>query len=164
MKKILTLALLLVLSLTLVGCAKDPLKNDDFKYYVILNGNGLNVEANKMEAVSYIDKRVKSIKKTVKNSSTLYLLEMEVTKGDTLQVGRVTVSAEEGSFDFKAQDKLSGPVKNLTTNNLTIPEYTEFDNGNGTWSTLPTVEVTGTVYIVFSETSSNVKYLGVLTK
>ena len=164
MKKFLTLALLLVLSLTLVGCAKDPLKNDDFKYDVILHGNGLNVDGNKMEAVSYIDKSVKSIKKTVKNSSTLYLLEMEVNKGDTLQVARVTVSQEEGSFDFKAQDKLSGPVKNLTTNNLTIPEYTEFDNGNGTWSTLPTVEVTGTVYIVFSETASNVKYLAVITK
>ena len=164
MKKFLTLALLLVLSLTLVGCAKDPLKNDDFNYYVILNGNGLNTEANQMEAVSYIDKRVKSIKKTVKSSQTLYLLEVEVTKGDTLQVARVTKTAEAGTFDFKAQDKLSGPVKNLTENNLTIPEYTEFDNGNGTWDSLPTVEVTGTVYIVFSETSSNVKYLGVITK
>ena len=164
MKKFLTLALLLVLSLTLVGCAKDPLKNDDFKYYVILNGNGLNTEANQMEAVSYIDKRVRSIKKTVKSSQTLYLLEVEVTKGDTLQVARVAKDAEAGTFDFKAQDKLSGPVKNLTENNLTIPEYTEFDNGNGTWADAPTVEVTGTVYIVFSETSSNVKYLGVLTK
>ena len=164
MKKFLTLALLLVLSLTLVGCAKDPLKNDDFNYYVILNGNGLGVEANKMEAVSYIDKRVRPFKKTVKSSQTLYLLEVEVTKGDTLQVARVTKSADEGTFDFKAQDKLSGPVKNLTVNNLTIPEYTEFDNGNGTWADAPTVEVTGTVYIVFSETSSNVKYLGVLTK
>ena len=117
-----------------------------------------------MEAASYIDKRVRSIKKTVKSSQTLYLLEVEVTKGDTLQVARVTKTAEAGTFDFKAQDKLSGPVKNLTENNLTIPEYTEFDNGNGTWDSLPTVEVTGTVYIVFSETSSNVKYLGVITK
>ena len=164
MKKFLTLALLLVLSLTLVGCAKDPLKNDDYKYYVVLNGNGLNTEANQMEAVSYIDKRVRSIKKTVKSSQTLYLLEVEVTKGDTLQVARVAKDAEAGTFDFKAQDKLSGPVKNLTENNLTIPEYTEFDNGKGTWATLPTVEVSGTVYIVFSETSSNVKYLGVITK
>lgn len=164
MKKILTLALLLLFSLTLVGCAKDPLKNDDFKYYVIINGNGLGADANKMEAVSYIDKRVKSIKSTVKKSTTLYLLEVEVTKGDTIQVARVLSSANVDEYDFKAQDKLSGPVKNLTENNLTIPEYTEFDNGNGTWADMPKVEVTGTVYIVFSEAESNVKYLGVITK
>lgn len=164
MKKFLTLALLLLFSLTLVGCAKDPLKNDDFKYYVIINGNGLGVDANKMEAVSYIDKRVKSIKSTVKKSTTLYLLEVEVTKGDTIQVARVLSSANVDEYDFKAQDKLSGPVKNLTENNLTIPEYTEFDNGNGTWADMPKVEVTGTVYIVFSEAESNVKYLGVITK
>ena len=144
MKKLLTLALLLVLSLTLVGCAKDPLSSDSFDYYLIVNGEGLGT--NKMEAIPYIDKRVKSIKKEVKKSSNLYLFEVEIKEGDTISVSRC--AKDTTTVIFSAQDKLSGPVTNLTESTLKISEYSEFDNGNGTWTNPPTSKVSGTVYVV----------------
>ena len=164
MKKILTLALLLMFSLTIAGCAKDILKKDGYDYYVLLNGEGLKVESNKMEAISYIDKRVKPLRKEFKKSLALYVFEVEVTEGDKLSIARIATNVETSTPDYIAQDKQSGPIKNLTESTLLIPEYTEFDNGNGTWESECTIKTTGKVVIVFSEEANNVKCLGVITK
>ena len=164
MKKILTLALLLLFSLTIAGCAKDIIKKDGYDYYAIVNGTGLKVDSNKMEAISYIDKRVKPLRNKLKKSTALYILEVEVNEGDKISVARIQSSEDATEADFSAQDKKSGPVTNITESTLKIPEYTEFDNGSGTWANECEALVSGAVIIVFSEESNNVKYLGIIKK
>lgn len=148
MKKLLSVIMMVALSLVLVSCKAKPLDSATKSYYAVLNGQEVS-DSNKMEAISLNDKRVKSVRKNLKTATYLYVIEVEVKEGDTLQIVRTTT--EGSTVNFSAQDKLSGPVTNLTESTITVPEYTEFDNGNGTWNDLMKIKVTGKVLIVFAE-------------
>ncbi|MBO4666639.1 MAG: hypothetical protein J5666_00730 [Bacilli bacterium] len=148
MKKVLSVIMMIALSLVLVSCKAKPLDSATKSYYAVLNGEVIS-DSNKMEATTLNDKRVKTVRKNLKTATYLYLIEVEVKEGDTLQIVRTTT--EGGAVNFSAQDKLSGPVTNLTEKTISIPEYTEFNNGNGTWNDLMKIKVTGKVVIIFAE-------------
>ncbi len=160
MKKLLSVIMMLALSLVLVSCKAKPLDSATKSYYAVLNGAEIS-DSNKMEATYINDKRVRSIRKYLKTATYLYVIEVEVKEGDTLEVVRTTT--EGGAVNFRAQDKLSGPVTNLTEANLNVPEYTEFNNGNGTWADLMKIKVTSKVLIVFAELTQGAKNIAVIT-
>ena len=148
MKKLLSVIMMIALSLVLVSCKAKPLDSATKSYYAVLNGEAI-ADSNKMEASTLNDKRVRTVRKNLKTATYLYLIEVEVKEGDTLQIVRTTT--EGNTVNFSAQDKLSGPVTNLTEKTITVPAYGEFDNGEGTWNDLMKIKVTGKVVIVFAE-------------
>ncbi len=161
MKKLLSLFVMLACVFVLTSCGKINTYTDK-EYYAVANLGASNASEVKMEAINSSDKRVKSIKSSIKSATFIYIAEINLSKDDTLSVKRVTVSTSK--TDFNAQDKLSGAVKNLSEDLLFVPEYTEFDNGNGTFEDLAKVLVSGSYYVVFAENTSNEKFIALISK
>ena len=162
MKKFISILFLVVLSFTLVSCGKGPLENPDKDYYLSLNDSELN-DANKMSAIHYSDKIVRKFKKTFKSASYLYVIEVELSSGDKLSVAKCAKNTT--TPDYNAQDKISGPVENLTSDFLKVPQYTEFDDGNGSWNDKIEVLSGGSYYFIFAETpSTGQKYIALIKK
>ena len=160
MKKAITMILTLALVLVLVGCKKTVLSNENKDYYASINSQELT-DSNKMNAIALEDKAIKSIKKALKgNVSYIYSITLEVKEGDRLSIKRCAKG--ETTEEYAAQDKLSGPVTNLTEDVINVPEYTEFAGSNGSWNDEMSIKVSGTYLIVFAESSSGAKYIALI--
>ena len=206
MKKFVTLFLVAMLAVScvvaLTACNKDPLANPDYEYVITGQFNGWKVNTDEddpekldakwqMEAIALSDKRVKSIKKDLKNAKYLYLIEAEfVNEGAEWDITyvmeegaepivlngnmaiKVIKTAWEGLGDTAAwsaawlPDAGGTTFKSLTPSTLYMPPHSEEElwEGSGAWNSNPVVLEAGTYYIVFAEFTDGTFGLGAIAK
>lgn len=173
MKKLLLLALGLILSIGLTGCVSDEvLVNADKDYYATGQFNGWDtVASGKMTAIARSDERIESIVKETKGATALYLVEATLPATDaewtvtykidgtvtelngnlTVKIVRTTKD-DSDARDWWAQSPESGKIENLTPDTLYIPPFVEEDvDQAGGWNDNPVALEAGDYYIVFAE-------------
>ena len=150
MKKVLSILLLLASLLTLCSCGVS--KNSNKSYYYVKNADETTIgkEECLMEAVSSSNENIKVLRKSLKDATYIYMIKVELKAGDSIQVARFDIEGNKN--DFIALDKLSGPVNNLTTDTLSIPNYEDYYKGTVTETSKALVD--GTYYLVWAEDST----------
>lgn len=184
MKKLLIVALMLLTSISMVGCVSDEvLANADKDYYVTGQfagwGDVTKVDTFKMTAIALSDERVKPFVKQLKGATALYIFEVSITEGATWSTD-VERNSLKQSFNGNHAVKIvrtatddeivelwlpspEASVTNLTPETYWVPEYVEASTGNGSWENNPVVYLNGTYYVIYAEVGT-AKYIAIVAK
>jgi len=185
MKKLLIVALMLVASISLVGCySNETLVNAEKDFYVTGQfagwGDAVGNATYKMTPIAMNDERVKTVAKALKGATALYIIEVVINDDATWEASTwkdnvetkydgnhcvkvVRTAVGDDVAEWWAQSPESGKINNLTPETLYIGEFVETSTGNGAWNDNPVVFTNGTYYIVYAEIGT-ARYLGAIAK